>query len=196
MPESKRPPSLFIQTKTKIARMIQSSLVSLDSVWSSGSLIRKANKSKSPRNSPKVSPVSYRMAGVMLPTSSNNDPNPFPGLSPGGIGVADPSDFIRWVNAGAPNTGIDYNEEANNPGKICDQQQMLQQWLLSLPTTLLEDVVQKVLELVEFAVNDDKDRKIILTLINIEHSKPSDFSFGIYSLLLCLANTPITRLVC
>ena len=34
--------------------------------------------------------------------------------------------------------------EANNPGKICDQQQMLQHWLLSLPTTLLEDVVQKV----------------------------------------------------
>ena len=35
--------------------------------------------------------------------------------------------------------------EANNPGKICDQQQMLQQWLLTLPATLLEDVVQKVL---------------------------------------------------
>ena len=53
----------------------------------------------------------------------------------------------------------------------------------------------QVLDLIEFAVNDDKDRKIILTLINIENSKPSDFSFGIYSLLLCLSNTAITRFV-
>ena len=49
--------------------------------------------------------------------------------------------------------------------------------------------------MIEFDVNDDKDRKIILTLINIEKSKPSDFSFGIYSLLLCLASTSITRYV-
>ena len=30
------------------------------------------------------------------------------------------------------------------PGKICDQQEILQNWLLALPTTLLEDVVEKV----------------------------------------------------
>ena len=56
-------------------------------------------------------------------------------------------------------------------------------------------ILFQVLELIEFDVNDDKDRKIILTLINIEKSKPSDFSFGIYSLLLCLASTSITRCV-
>ena len=33
---------------------------------------------------------------------------------------------------------------ADYPGKICDQQEILQQWLLTLPTTLLEDVVEKV----------------------------------------------------
>ena len=33
------------------------------------------------------------------------------------------------------------------PGKICDQQEMLQQWLLTLPTTLLEDVIEKVMSI-------------------------------------------------
>ena len=110
MPDSKKPSSLFAQAKTKLARMIQSSLVDLDSVWSSGSLLRKANKSKSPRNSPKVSPVSNRMARVMLPPTPNVSPNPFPGLPFGVIGVANPEDLIHWVNDGAPNTGIDYDE--------------------------------------------------------------------------------------
>ena len=37
-----------------------------------------------------------------------------------------------------------YFSSVNYPGKICDQQEILQQWLLTLPTTLLEDVVEKV----------------------------------------------------
>ena len=48
--------------------------------------------------------------------------------------------------------------------------------------------------LIETDINEDKDRKIILTLINIETTNPSHFSFGVYSLLVCLGSTRIARL--
>ena len=39
---------------------------------------------------------------------------------------------------------VSFCRSADYPGKICDQQELLQQWLLTLPTTLLEDVIEKV----------------------------------------------------
>ena len=110
MPEFKKAQSLSKQAKAKLAKMIQDSLVRLDSVWSSESSLRRSNNSKSPRNSPKVSPVSRRMAAVLLPHVSDPALNAFPGLAPGEIGVADPIDLIRWANAGAPAIGIDFIE--------------------------------------------------------------------------------------
>jgi len=74
------------------------------------------------------------------------------------------------------------------------QQNELRDWLSQMPTPLLQDVVQKVVGLIEMDINEDKDRKIILTLINIESTNPSHFSFGVYSLLVCLASTRIGRL--
>ena len=73
-------------------------------------------------------------------------------------------------------------------------QDKLRDWLLQMPTMLLEEVVVKVVSLIENDITDDKDRKIILTLINIEKTNPSHFSFGVYSLLICLATTRIARL--
>ena len=43
-------------------------------------------------------------------------------------------------------------------------------------------------------VHEDKDCKLILTLINIERTKPSDFFFGVHSLFRTLASTSITKL--
>ena len=109
MPESKGPSSLFVQVQSKLACMIQTSLVRLDSVWSSGTLHKKSKTSKSPKHSPKTSPISYRMAGVIIPPSSDGIHQQ---LSPGRalIQVADPIDLIRWTNSGVQNTHIDYDE--------------------------------------------------------------------------------------
>ena len=42
------------------------------------------------------------------------------------------------------------------PGKICDQQEMLQQWLLTLPTTLLEDVIEKVMLIHRYDITSEE----------------------------------------
>ena len=110
MPQLKKAPSLSKQAKTRLAKMIRDSLVRLDSVWSSEPSLRRSSNSKSPKSSPKASPVSRRMAGVLLPPVSDPALNAFPGLAPGEVGVADPIDLIRWANSGAPATGIDFIE--------------------------------------------------------------------------------------
>jgi hypothetical protein len=48
---------------------------------------------------------------------------------------------------------------------------------------------------VEYALEDDRDRKLILTLINIERSKPSDLLFGMHALLTCLQRVPAVHKV-
>ena len=109
MPESKGPPPLFTQVQSKLASMVQTSLVRLDSVWSSGTLQKKSKKSKSPKHSPKTSPISFRMSGVIIPPSADVLPQHHsPGRLP--IQVADPVDLIRWTNSTAQNTPIDYDE--------------------------------------------------------------------------------------
>ncbi len=72
--------------------------------------------------------------------------------------------------------------------------QIIRRWLLQLPIMLVEDVVSDVIEKIEAHIHDDKDCKLILTLINIEKSKPSDFFFGVHSLFETLAETSISRL--
>ena len=108
MPETKGPSSLFVQVQKKLASMVQTSLVRLDSVWSSGTHHKKSNKNKSPNHSPKTSPISYRMAGVIIPPLSDGVPQQ---LSPGRslMQVADPIDLIRWTatNVGVHNTPYD-----------------------------------------------------------------------------------------
>ena len=65
-----------------------------------------------------------------------------------------------------------------------------------MPTVLLKLVYLylQVITLIEENVYQDKDHKLILTIINIEKCKPSDFSFGLHSLLAALSNTGIPRL--
>ena len=71
---------------------------------------------------------------------------------------------------------------------------ILRQWLFQLPSHLIDDVVRIVLKHIEAVVCEDKDCKLILTLINIEQTKPSDFFFGVHSLFRVLASTNITKL--
>ena len=63
-----------------------------------------------------------------------------------------------------------------------------------MPVFLVEDVVQNVLNKIETIVHEDKDCKLILTLINIDKTKPSDFFFGVHSLIRTLANTKISKI--
>ena len=46
----------------------------------------------------------------------------------------------------------------------------------------------------EKAVHEDKDCKLIRTIINIERTTPSDFFFGIHSLFRMIASTSISKL--
>ena len=114
MPQSKVPPSLFAQSQGTLAKMVQSSLVRLDSVWSSSAMKQKTKRNKSPKNSPKSSPISYRMAGVILPPSSEGSP-PLPAAnSP--MQIADQIDLMRWAKDSGfstrslQNIPIDYDE--------------------------------------------------------------------------------------
>ena len=113
MPQSKGPNSLFVQSQSALARMVQSSLVRLDSIWSSGTLKQRA-KRKSPKNSPKTSPISFRNRGLLIPASSD-DAQPIPAAnSP--MQIADQIDLIRWAkdsgfnHVSLQNTPIDYDE--------------------------------------------------------------------------------------
>jgi len=56
-------------------------------------------------------------------------------------------------------------------------------WLSNLPDRVLEEVVVDLLAKVEKQLLEDKDKKLIMTLINIEHMKINDFFFGVHSLL-------------
>ena len=70
----------------------------------------------------------------------------------------------------------------------------LRDWLFQMPIFLVEDVVQEVLNKIENIVHEDKDCKLILTLINIDKTKPSDFFFGVHSLIRTLANSKISKI--
>ena len=44
-------------------------------------------------------------------------------------------------------------------------------------------VVTELLDMVETQLLEDKDKKLIMTMINIEHMRVNDFLFGIHCLL-------------
>ncbi len=70
----------------------------------------------------------------------------------------------------------------------------LRAWLQQLPFGVQEAVVERVLAEMERQLRDDKDRKIILALINIDKIRPPDLFFGVYSLLATLQDTGVRRL--
>jgi len=63
------------------------------------------------------------------------------------------------------------------------EQRPLLEWLRHLPDPVVEEVISHVLRLVETQLMEDKDKKLIMTMINIEHMKVNDFFFGIHCLL-------------
>jgi len=63
-----------------------------------------------------------------------------------------------------------------------DQREVLD-WMVHLPDIVVERVVSIMLEMVETQLLEDKDRKLIMTLINIEKMRVNDFFFGVHSLL-------------
>ena len=70
----------------------------------------------------------------------------------------------------------------------------VREWLFQMPLHLVEDVVRVLLSKVETIVHEDKDCKLILTLINIDRTRPSDFFFGVHSLFRVLATTDISKI--
>ena len=73
-------------------------------------------------------------------------------------------------------------------------QRFVKDWLGNLPDTVVEEVVSSTLLNLESRLLVDKDKKLILTLINIETIKMNDFFFGIHSLLNILRGFYITNL--
>ncbi len=71
---------------------------------------------------------------------------------------------------------------------------VVKDWLGNLPDTVVEEVVSSTLFNLEARLLVDKDKKLILTLINIETIKMNDFFFGIHSLLNILRGFCITNL--
>jgi len=66
--------------------------------------------------------------------------------------------------------------------------------LSHLPDPVLERVVKDLLNFLERELLEDKDRKIIMTLINIEQMKVNDLSFGVHSLLALLQGSRMSQL--
>jgi len=77
---------------------------------------------------------------------------------------------------------------------LCPSQREMKAWLGNLPDTVVEDVVTSCLNNLEAQLLIDKDKKLILTLINIESIKMNDFFFGIHSLLKILRGFHINNL--
>eukprot|EP00088_Acartia_fossae_P038399 TRINITY_DN3979_c0_g1_i1.p1 TRINITY_DN3979_c0_g1~~TRINITY_DN3979_c0_g1_i1.p1 ORF type:complete len:617 (-),score=135.33 TRINITY_DN3979_c0_g1_i1:117-1967(-) len=98
-----------------------------------------------------------------------------------------------------------YNKIRDSPLKIspsrevedadlCVEQRDLKKWLGNLPDTVVQDVFRLAMQQLESQLMVDKDKKLILTLINIESIKMSDFLFGVHSLLKILRGFAITDL--
>jgi len=67
-------------------------------------------------------------------------------------------------------------------------------WLTNLPDRVVEDVVVDFITKVEAQLLKDKDQKLIMSLINIEQMKLSDFFFGVHSLLSLIQGFEIQSL--
>jgi len=116
--------------------------------------------------------------------------NPPPIISPGSTPTCSPTTSPiggRSTSGILPPIPVDINRE---PCKISE----VRDWLFQIPLHLVEDVIRVLLIEVEKIVHEDKDCKLILTLINIERTRPSDFFFGVHSLFRLLATTSITKL--
>ena len=62
------------------------------------------------------------------------------------------------------------------------------EWLFELQSrtwniSWIVKVVTELLDMVETQLLEDKDKKLIMTMINIEHMRVNDFFFGIHCLL-------------
>ena len=77
---------------------------------------------------------------------------------------------------------------------LTERERLLRAWLCNLPDTVVEEVVSAALANLETKLLVDKDKKLILTLINIETIKVNDFFFGIHSLLNVLRGFYIVNL--
>jgi hypothetical protein len=120
--------------------------------------------------------------------------NPTPNISPGSTPTSSPSVSPMVSPIGGRSTrGI----LPPNPIQVNRDPclvSVVRDWLFQIPLHLVEDVIRMLLIEVEKIVHEDKDCKLILTLINIERTRPSDFFFGVHSLFRMLAPTAITKL--
>ena len=67
-------------------------------------------------------------------------------------------------------------------------------WLADLPDTVVESVLSATLLSLEEQLQEDKDKKLIMSLINIEQMRYNDFFFGVHSLLSILKGFHLSRI--
>ena len=80
------------------------------------------------------------------------------------------------------------------PANITRNHEVIRTWLWNLPNNALENVVKDLLDKVEQQLLEDKDKKLIMALINIESMRMNDFFFGVHSLLTILRGRNIANI--
>jgi hypothetical protein len=70
----------------------------------------------------------------------------------------------------------------------------VRRWLVDLPDTVVEAVLAAALLALEAQLLEDKDKKLIMSLINIEQMRYNDFFFGVHSLLSILKGFNLSRI--
>jgi hypothetical protein len=77
---------------------------------------------------------------------------------------------------------------------LSPDQRQVRRWLVDLPDTVVEAVLAAALLALEAQLLEDKDKKLIMSLINIEQMRYNDFFFGVHSLLSILKGFNLSRI--
>ena len=123
---------------------------------------------------------------VHLDSIWNPPPIISPGSTPSNSPATSPMNSRACAGILSP-IPVEINREPYTIGAV-------REWLFQMPLHLVEEVLQILLAKIEAIVHEDKDKKLILTLINIERTRPSDFFFGVHSMLRMLATTEVSKL--
>ena len=77
---------------------------------------------------------------------------------------------------------------------LSPDQRLVRRWLANLPDTVVEAVLSATLLKLEAQLHEDKDKKLIMSIINIEQMHYNDFFFGVHSLLSMLKGFNLSRI--
>ena len=98
------------------------------------------------------------------------------------------------VAAGSPPRAVVSPARDQLDSSLSPLQRQVRVWLADLPDTVVEAVLAATLLALEAQLLEDKDKKLIMSLINIEQMRYNDFFFGVHSLLSILKGFNLSRI--